>query len=656
MEITTDDISESTTAVVPPTFPSPPPAPIPTPVTTPPPVTHSPTPTPPPRTPPPTTRPPPVPPPPPTLSPRPTLPPPTTPTTLPLPPISSPPTPTTRTTLPPATTPPPPPPTTRWTLPPDTTPPPPPPPPPTTWPTLPPTTAPPPPSPTTRPTLPPATTPPPPPPPTTRPTLPPATTPPPPPPPAPTTRPTLPPATTPPPPPPPTTRPTVLPATTPPPPPPPTPTTRPTLPPATTPPTPPPPPPTTRPTLPPATKPPPPPPPTPTTRPTLPPATTPPTPPPPPPPIPSPLPTQPATTLPPVPPTPTPPPTVSTPKIRTARPPSNNTAHAMGKTPLFCTFGVHKLDYKSINFNPCDYAFIPFYVRGGDTFTDDSNAITTELINAASTSPRTSFAISVPNENRSIVMKDITSSVGKAKIKEYWTSKKIYHYAVFDISVRLNEQSQEGMIIGGAFNLLKEFRRQQEDLEESNPIQNPNRGFLVASYYIWPEADGTPPRQNIMTTMSQQVPWVMHTTLTISTSFCSRVYMGKSRRLRLDWECVDHMRRPNGTAAFCNDPLAIYGNIKLDRRNHIIASTTTDPMHMLMTTFETNETIYLKYCKLRKEYANIPFGLSIFDLECEDWGNACTKDNTAIPGTKRFTQVTDTYATVKSWTKGSFPC
>ncbi|KAH7964300.1 hypothetical protein HPB51_027464 [Rhipicephalus microplus] len=117
--------------------------------------------------------------------------------------------------------------------------------------------------------------------------------------------------------------------------------------------------------------------------------------------------------------------------------------------------------------------------------------------------------------------------------------------------------------------------------------------------------------QNIMTTMSQQVPWVMHTTLTISTSFCSRVYMGKSRRLRLDWECVDHMRRPNGTAA---------------------------------------------YCKLRKEYANIPFGLSIFDLECEDWGNACTKDNTAIPGTKRFTQVTDTYATVKSWTKGSFPC
>ncbi|KAL3191542.1 hypothetical protein MRX96_059643 [Rhipicephalus microplus] len=378
----------------------------------------------------------------------------------------------------------------------------------------------------------------------------------------------------------------------------------------------------------------------------------------------------------------------------------------MGKTPLFCTFGVHKLDYKSINFNPCDYAFIPFYVRGGDTFTDDSNAITTELINAASTSTRTSFAISVPNENRSIVMKDITSSVGKAKIKEYWTSKKIYHYAVFDISVRLNEQSQEGMIIGGAFNLLKEFRRQQEDLEESNPIQNPNRGFLVASYYIWPEADGTPPRvftkqienfpldaviilthmtfdefeaklpcaitagapynprkitnimgmQNIMTTMSQQVPWVMHTTLTISTSFCSRVYMGKSRRLRLDWECVDHMRRPNGTAAFCNDPLAIYGNIKLDRRNHIIASTTTDPMHMLMTTFETNETIYLKYCKLRKEYANIPFGLSIFDLECEDWGNACTKDNTAIPGTKRFTQVTDTYATVKSWTKGSFPC
>ncbi|KAH8041220.1 hypothetical protein HPB51_014368 [Rhipicephalus microplus] len=167
---------------------------------------------------------------------------------------------------------------------------------------------------------------------------------------------------------------------------------------------------------------------------------------PPPIPPPSPAPTPPTTTLPPVPTTSSPPPTFPTPKATTSTSPPIITSHAMGKTPLFCTFGVHKLDYKSINFKPCDYAFIPFYVRGGDTFTDDSNAIIKELINAASTSTRT---------NRSAVIGDISSSAGKAKIKEYWTSKKIYHYAVFDIGVKKSELSEEKMIIGEAFGLLR---------------------------------------------------------------------------------------------------------------------------------------------------------------------------------------------------------
>ncbi|XP_075743995.1 uncharacterized protein LOC142802828 [Rhipicephalus microplus] len=217
------------------------------------------------------------------------------------------------------------------------------------------------------------------------------------------------------------------------------------------------------------------------------------------------------------------------------------------------------------------------------------------------------------------------------------------------------------MIIAEAFGVLRAFRRLQEDLEKSNPIQQPNRGFLVASYYIWPKADDTPPAvfteniqkfpldaviilthmtfdefeaklpcaitaaapyklldvvnildmRTVMTKMSKQVPWVMRTTLTISTSFCTRVYLAK-RFAYLDQECIDYLNRPNGTAA---------------------------------------------YCKLRKEFADIPFGLSIFDLECEDWGNTCTSQpDLPIAGTKRFAEVTDYYVTASNWSKDNFPC
>ncbi|KAL1467062.1 hypothetical protein MTO96_005923 [Rhipicephalus appendiculatus] len=333
------------------------------------------------------------------------------------------------------------------------------------------------------------------------------------------------------------------------------------------------------------------------------------------------------------------------------------TDHAMGKAPLFCTFGVHKQDYTKINFDACDYAFIPFYVRGGDTFLDDSNSITYVFDQRGEHVDEDVFRHQrIPEK----VYDDIGHKTGSAKIKEYWTSKKIYHYAVFDIGVKENEKSQADVIIGYPFSVLQAFRKHQRDLETSNPIQQPNRGFLVASFNLWPKADDTPPMfftqnvlkvpldaiiivthltvdefeaklpcvitggapyspgritnilgmQKIMTRMSQETAWVTRATLAISVSLCSRVYM-PARRPDLDQMCVDHMYRPNGTAA---------------------------------------------YCKLRKEFGDIPFGLALFDLECEDWEGACSKVSTPIPGTTRYTEITDYYPTLSNFTKGSFPC
>ncbi|KAH8039403.1 hypothetical protein HPB51_006423 [Rhipicephalus microplus] len=69
----------------------------------------------------------------------------------------------------------------------------------------------------------------------------------------------------------------------------------------------------------------------------------------------------------------------------------------MGETPLFCTFGAHKQDYDLVDTSSCDYAFIPFYVHGGDTFTNDSSRLTRKLLNRAVASTKTAFAISIPH-------------------------------------------------------------------------------------------------------------------------------------------------------------------------------------------------------------------------------------------------------------------
>ncbi|XP_075539334.1 uncharacterized protein LOC142574041 [Dermacentor variabilis] len=303
-------------------------------------------------------------------------------------------------------------------------------------------------------------------------------------------------------------------------------------------------------------------------------------------------------------------------------------------------------------------------------------------------------------------MADITSLAGKNKVELYWTKKKIYHYAVFDIGVMKNETGQEKTIVEAAFNLLREFRNLQQALKTNNPSQTkPDRGFIVASFYLWPGAETTPLKvftenvvrlpldaiiilthltvdeleaglpcvitggapydvkqvtnilgmEVVMKNMAKQKQWVTNTTLTVSVSLCTRLYM-PVKGTDLEEKCVDHMHRPNTTAAFCNDHLGIYANPETLRLIQRTVKSSSRGRPPLVATFDTNETVSSKYCKLRREFEDIPFGLSLFDLECEDWANSCNAMNTPMPGTQRFKDMTAHFATLSTKSVRSLPC
>ncbi|XP_075542021.1 uncharacterized protein LOC142576024 [Dermacentor variabilis] len=407
-------------------------------------------------------------------------------------------------------------------------------------------------------------------------------------------------------------------------------------------------------------------------------------------------------------------PTVSSPAppaTSAPRPTPPPVKRPLGEAPLFCTFGVHLQNYDKINADVCDYAFIPYYVRGKDTFTDDSDTLTRKLLNKAVTSTKTSYAISVPHANRTAALMDLNSPAGQTTLEEYWTLKNIYHYALFDIGVKEQEVTERTKILKEAFDLLQAFRTQQDKLKAAYPKQSkPQRGFVVASIYIW-QATKTPflksiadnfaqflvdaviivthltvdeheanlecfitggapytitsknpnllGMDDIMRQISRQIAWNTGPTLAISVSMCTRVYMPAKAVMQdheLDVKCVDHLHRPNGTAAYCHGPLSIYANAKIVRPGHYTGISVTPATPQLVSTYETFETVSEKYCMLRRDYDVVTFGLALYDLECEDWEKKCTFGSSPIAGKQRFDDIVEYFRRVSKRPPDQLPC
>ncbi|KAL3199244.1 hypothetical protein MRX96_043972 [Rhipicephalus microplus] len=159
----------------------------------------------------------------------------------------------------------------------------------------------------------------------------------------------------------------------------------------------------------------------------------------------------------------------------------------------------------------------------------------------------------------------------------------------------------------------------------------------------------------VMKNIDKQTDWNRNVSMAISVSLCTRVYMPE-KRAELDEKCIDHIRRPNTTAAFCNDPLSIYNAPTTVRCGHYTAMSASESTPPLVATFETNETVSEKYCKVRKNFGGLSVGLAIFDVECEDWQGKCTALKTPMPGTDRFRDIASYVASVANVTGDKLPC
>ncbi|XP_037514867.2 uncharacterized protein LOC119391261 [Rhipicephalus sanguineus] len=158
--------------------------------------------------------------------------------------------------------------------------------------------------------------------------------------------------------------------------------------------------------------------------------------------------------------------------------------------------------------------------------------------------------------------------------------------------------------------------------------------------------------------MSTQ-PWTINVTLLISVSLCTRVYMPAQTLTpskELDSKCVDHLRRPNTTAAFCNDPMSLYSSAKVIKPGHYTGISITPGTPQLVSTYETNETVSEKYCMLRQQFTTMPLGLALFDIECEDWERKCSVTSSPIAGKDRFTDIVNYFRRVSKQDPASLPC
>ncbi|KAK8779106.1 hypothetical protein V5799_019552 [Amblyomma americanum] len=128
----------------------------------------------------------------------------------------------------------------------------------------------------------------------------------------------------------------------------------------------------------------------------------------------------------------------------------------MGRNLVWCTFGTFNNNYDRINLEPfCDFGFIPLYTRGRDSFLDDSHPIAQKMIAKAAISVNTSYVINVPHRNNSVAARDMDETAGKAKMVEYWTAKRIYHYAVLDLEIKPWSNLAIHNEVKAVFNLLK---------------------------------------------------------------------------------------------------------------------------------------------------------------------------------------------------------
>ncbi|XP_065291691.1 uncharacterized protein [Dermacentor albipictus] len=358
---------------------------------------------------------------------------------------------------------------------------------------------------------------------------------------------------------------------------------------------------------------------------------------------------------------------------------------------VWCTFGTFPQDYDLIDTDSfCDFAFIPMYVRPSkDTLLDDSHADLQKLFAmAARPAAATKFAISFAHRRNAEVIKHVRDPQGQAKLEDYW-NKNIYHHAVLDLEVKPWENLNIESEVRAAFDLLKELRGWQKKVNASHPKPGaPHGGFVVLGIRIWP-ANKTPFLGNVTHQMEQFLvdgflPWTHFTedefaakypqcvitgaspltgvnnnntmdmfqvmdwvnssttwnyypSLAISVSMCTRVYKTSTGMdAKYGDPCVDNKTPPGPSSAYCGDAKKYYDKFHIYRPD-LAPYGYNEKFSAVIATYELWSPVTEKLCEVKERYERSDISLALFDIECEDWANACTgTDSNVIGGTIRI--------------------
>ncbi|KAH7960002.1 hypothetical protein HPB49_016077 [Dermacentor silvarum] len=125
---------------------------------------------------------------------------------------------------------------------------------------------------------------------------------------------------------------------------------------------------------------------------------------------------------------------------------------------LVCVLGGRSQEYGPMWLDGlCDVALVPFYAlpKGGDTFHNDGDKVTQQVLDKAAKAVKTTYGIHVPLKKVPKVMDDLIRKRVQKKLRNYWINKHIYHYAILDLRIKTDDTTRSGDVVGKAFGVLK---------------------------------------------------------------------------------------------------------------------------------------------------------------------------------------------------------
>ncbi|XP_049520874.1 uncharacterized protein LOC119445182 [Dermacentor silvarum] len=231
------------------------------------------------------------------------------------------------------------------------------------------------------------------------------------------------------------------------------------------------------------------------------------------------------------------------------------------------------------------------------------------------------------------------STGGQNTLRNYWTTKKIFHYGVLNLEVKPWEAVPIDNRVKQAFDFLKAARAQQEMLKTAHPgPPSPARGFVVLGIRLWPAnmapflaaidnefksfmVDGLIP----LTHINEDEFVAGYTECWISGGAPYQLALGSNNSNVLGMYCTS---------------LNPYENPTLDVTQNVVVGTSRNIRATdVLSTFESRLTINSKLCDINERFRNLDIGLAVFDLECEDWSRRCPAPTAAIYSTYRFRNV-----------------